>query len=98
MHKNYMLFSLQIFLAKGNVPAKNYNYFIDILLDTVRDEIATCLERSYRKISTQDATRMLNLVGSSAIKDYGNKVTMSNVNIFSCMPYSTLFCDSECYY
>lgn len=68
-------------MAKDNVPAKNYNYFIDILLDTVRDEIATCLERSYRKISSRDATRMLNLTGNSAIKDYGNKVRVAYSNI-----------------
>ena len=32
-------------LAKGNVPAVSYNFFIDILMDTVRNEIASCLEK-----------------------------------------------------
>ena len=32
-------------LAKGNVPAESYNFFIDILMDTVRNEIASCLEK-----------------------------------------------------
>ncbi|XP_054264322.1 26S proteasome non-ATPase regulatory subunit 8-like [Macrosteles quadrilineatus] len=63
----------KIFLAKGNVPAESYNFFIDILLETVRDEIANCLEKAYRKISTHDATRMLNLPNQAAIKEYGNK-------------------------
>jgi hypothetical protein len=67
--------NLQIFLAKGNVPAENYNFFIDILLDTVRDEIANCLEKAYRKISTHDATRMLNLPSQAAIKEYGSRVS-----------------------
>lgn len=66
---------LQIFLAKGNVPAKNYNYFIDILLETVRGEIATCLEKAYKKISAHDATRMLNLPSHAAVKEYGAKVS-----------------------
>lgn len=67
---------LQIFLAKGNVPAESYNFFIDILHETVRDEISTCLEKAYRKISTHEATRMLNLPNQTAIKEYGNKVRM----------------------
>ncbi|CAH0561009.1 unnamed protein product [Brassicogethes aeneus] len=51
----------KIFLAKGNVPAKNYNFFMDILLNTIRGEIAVCLEKAYEKISPKDAARMLYL-------------------------------------
>ena len=32
-------------LAKGNVPAESYNFFLDILMDTVRNEIASCLDK-----------------------------------------------------
>ena len=32
-------------LAKGKVPAESYNFFIDILMDTVRNEIASCLDK-----------------------------------------------------
>ncbi|XP_046982289.1 26S proteasome non-ATPase regulatory subunit 8 isoform X1 [Schistocerca americana] len=63
----------KIFLAKGNVPAENYNFFIDILLDTIRNEIATCLEKSYEKISVQEAARMLNMASLAAMKKYGEK-------------------------
>ncbi|XP_051155391.1 26S proteasome non-ATPase regulatory subunit 8 [Leptopilina boulardi] len=51
----------KIFLAKGNVPATSYNFFMDILLNTVRDEIGACMESAYDKISVKDASRMLNL-------------------------------------
>ena len=34
-----------VLLAKGNGPAESYNFFIDILMDTVRNEIASCLEK-----------------------------------------------------
>ena len=51
----------KIFLAKGNVPADSYNFFIDILLNTVRNEIGACMENAYDKISLKDASRMLNL-------------------------------------
>ncbi|KAL1131876.1 hypothetical protein AAG570_011487 [Ranatra chinensis] len=63
----------KIFLAKGNVPAESYNFFIDILLETIRSEIAGCMERAYRKISATDAGRMLNLSGSAAVKQYARK-------------------------
>jgi 26S proteasome regulatory subunit N12 len=49
----------KVFLARGNVPAANYKFFMDILLQTVRDEIASCLEKAYEKIGFAEAGRML---------------------------------------
>ncbi|KAG8229894.1 hypothetical protein J437_LFUL009758 [Ladona fulva] len=63
----------KIFLAKGNVPAASYDFFIDILLDTIRDEIAACMEKAYEKISLGEAARMLNLPNINAIKEYAVK-------------------------
>jgi len=51
----------KILHAKGNVPAESFKYFIDILLNTVRDEIASCLEKSYPEIGCAEAARMLSL-------------------------------------
>ncbi|XP_066245050.1 26S proteasome non-ATPase regulatory subunit 8-like [Euwallacea similis] len=58
----------KIFLAKGNVPAKSYNFFMDILLDTIRGEIATCLESAFEKISAKDAARMLYLQSKEPLR------------------------------
>ena len=33
---NFISFMMQVFLARGNVPAESYNFFIDILLNTIR--------------------------------------------------------------
>ncbi|XP_017783750.1 PREDICTED: 26S proteasome non-ATPase regulatory subunit 8-like [Nicrophorus vespilloides] len=63
----------KIFLAKGNVPAKNYNFFMDILLDTIRGEIAVCLEKAYEKISLKDTSRMLYLPKEETAKEFGLK-------------------------
>ncbi|XP_071873230.1 regulatory particle non-ATPase 12 [Bombus fervidus] len=63
----------KIFLAKGNVPAASYNFFIDILLNTVRDEIGACMESAYDKISIQDASRMLNLNSEADMKAFATK-------------------------
>lgn len=46
-------------MAKGNVPSPSYNLFMDKLLDTIREEIGTCIEHAYPKISLVGAARML---------------------------------------
>ncbi|XP_074656852.1 26S proteasome non-ATPase regulatory subunit 8-like [Tubulanus polymorphus] len=60
----------KVFLARGNVPAESYNFFIDILLDTIRDEIAGCLEKAYEKIAFSEARRMLYFESEKQMKDY----------------------------
>jgi len=42
-------------------PQSHSDSFFDILLVTVRNEIASCLEKAYKEISCRDAARMLNL-------------------------------------
>ncbi|XP_059615271.1 26S proteasome non-ATPase regulatory subunit 8 [Phlebotomus argentipes] len=63
----------KIFQAKGNVPAESYNFFMDILLDTVRDEIGSCLEQAYEKISLTEASKRLNLKTKEQVKTFGGK-------------------------
>jgi hypothetical protein len=46
-------------------------------LDTIRNEIAACLEKAYDKISLVEAARMLNFPNQTAIMEYGVKVCMS---------------------
>nr|XP_008118126.1 PREDICTED: 26S proteasome non-ATPase regulatory subunit 8 isoform X3 [Anolis carolinensis] len=62
----------KVFLAKGNIPAESYAFFIDILLDTVRDEIASCIEKAYEKILFNEATRML-FFTPKKMTDYAKK-------------------------
>lgn len=47
---------------------------MDILLDTIRGEIAVCLEKAYEKISLKDAARMLYLPNEEAVKVFGVQV------------------------
>ncbi|CAF3323349.1 unnamed protein product [Rotaria socialis] len=51
----------KVFLAKGNVPSPLFTFFMDILLNTIRDEIAYCMEKSYRQVSLNEAARILYL-------------------------------------
>ena len=65
----------QVFLAKGNVPAESYNFFIDILLLTIRDEIAACVDKAYERIAFNEAARMLFFSKPQEMKAYGEKVS-----------------------
>jgi len=67
----------KVLLAKGNVPAESYNFFIDILMDTVRNEIASCMEKAYADISCSDAARMLNI----SAKDMSNYAAKRNWSV-----------------
>jgi len=76
----------KVFLARGNVPAESYNFFIDILLNTIRDEIAGCLEKAYLKINLSEAARMLFFENQKPLKAYveqrGWKVKKDNFIYF----------------
>ncbi|WAR18510.1 PSMD8-like protein [Mya arenaria] len=63
----------KVFLARGNVPADNYNFFIDILLNTIRNEIAGCIEKAYEKIALNEAARMLFYDSVKQMKEYAQQ-------------------------
>ncbi|KAJ8046009.1 26S proteasome non-ATPase regulatory subunit 8 [Holothuria leucospilota] len=63
----------KVFLAKGNVPAESYNFFIDILLLTIRDEIAGCAEKAYDKIAFNEAARILFFSKPQELNTYAEK-------------------------
>jgi 26S proteasome regulatory subunit N12 len=62
----------KLFKAKADMPADCYNFFVDILLDTIRNEIGACLERAYEKISIPEAGKRLNL-GKAETEAFGKK-------------------------
>ncbi|CAH2314203.1 26S proteasome non-ATPase regulatory subunit 8 [Pelobates cultripes] len=63
----------KVFLAKGNIPAESYTFFIDILLNTIRDEIAGCIEKAYEKVLFNEATRILFFNTPKKMTDYAKK-------------------------
>eukprot|EP00795_Rhopilema_esculentum_P003477 gene3477-1859_t len=63
----------KVFLAKENVPAEAYYFFINILVDTLRDEVAACMEKSYENITVKEATRMLFFQNDAKMKEYSIK-------------------------
>lgn len=63
----------KIFLARGNVPAESYNFFIDILLQTIRDDIATCMQTAYEKVGARECARMLFLEKPAELQAFTEK-------------------------
>ena len=49
----------KVFISKDEVPTPSYTPFIDILLNTIREEIANCIESAYESISITETARML---------------------------------------
>lgn len=60
----------RVLLLKGNIPAQNYNFFMDILIVTIRNEIASCIEKAYRSISVSEAAKVLMMDSHHQLDDY----------------------------
>merc|ERR1712127_505000 len=63
----------KVFLSKGNVPSPSYNYFIDILLRTIREEIASCMESAYKKILFTECGNMLYFKEEKELVDFSKE-------------------------
>jgi len=58
----------KVIMMRNNVPAESYTFFINILLVTIREEIASCMERAYETISVAEAGKMLQLDAAETMK------------------------------
>ncbi|CAF1375604.1 unnamed protein product [Didymodactylos carnosus] len=64
----------KVFLAKGYVPSPSSNFFMEILLNTIRDEIAYCMEKSYRRIPFNEAGKILSLSNTDELNRIAQKI------------------------
>lgn len=60
----------KVFLAKSQVPSPYYTFFIDVLLNTIRVEVASCLEMAFDSIAVADAVRLLFLSNLADLKKF----------------------------
>jgi len=49
----------KIFKQFQNLPAPNYQFFVDLLNESIREQVASCMEASYQSMSVVDASKML---------------------------------------
>jgi len=62
----------KVVAAQREVPADSYHFFMDILIETVRDEIADCCERAYPQLFLKDAQSMLMCSSAAQLESYIN--------------------------
>jgi 26S proteasome regulatory subunit N12 len=53
---------------------------MNILSNTLRNEIAECLQKAYKKVSINSATKMLNFNNTNEMNDFAIKVSFININ------------------
>jgi len=49
----------KIFKQCQNLPAPNFQFFVDLLFDSIREQVATCMEASYQSMSADAAAKMI---------------------------------------
>uniref|UniRef100_A0A7S2R780 PCI domain-containing protein n=1 Tax=Eucampia antarctica TaxID=49252 RepID=A0A7S2R780_9STRA len=60
----------EVLNAGKHVPDPSYDFFMDNLLQTVRDSIADCLEVSYKTMSIADAASMMKFDTTEDLTEY----------------------------
>lgn len=60
----------KVFLAKSQIPSPYYTFFIDVLLETIRDEIASCLESAFDSVAVKDILRLLFLDSDNGLAKF----------------------------
>jgi 26S proteasome regulatory subunit N12 len=71
LERQLMVGSYDEVIAAGTaVPDPTYSYFMDSLLETVRDSIADCIEVSYKSMTLSDAVTMMKFTSLVELQDY----------------------------
>ncbi|KAL7537162.1 hypothetical protein ACHAXR_008646 [Thalassiosira sp. AJA248-18] len=60
----------EVLNASSNVPDPSYNFFMENLLETVRDSIADCVEVSYKSMKLSDAVTMMKFESTAELQEY----------------------------
>eukprot|EP00003_Mantamonas_plastica_P003670 TRINITY_DN1288_c0_g1_i4.p2 TRINITY_DN1288_c0_g1~~TRINITY_DN1288_c0_g1_i4.p2 ORF type:complete len:113 (+),score=53.70 TRINITY_DN1288_c0_g1_i4:183-521(+) len=60
----------KILNASHDVPMEEYNVFLDILVDTVREEVAECAANAYKTLSSKAAKKMLMFETDDDLAEY----------------------------
>ncbi|KAI8817967.1 COP9 signalosome [Fimicolochytrium jonesii] len=63
----------KVWHSRANVPAEEYLFFIDILMGTIRDEIARCSEKAYDSLPIPDAATLLYFKSESEVTAFATE-------------------------
>merc|ERR1712232_912379 len=60
----------EVLSAHSRIPDPSYGFFMENLLQTVRDSIADCLEVSYKEMKIDDAVKMMKFDSPKHLMEY----------------------------
>jgi len=60
----------EVLSARSRIPDASYEFFMENLLQTVRDSIADCLEVSYKEMKIEDAVKMMKFDSPQHLSGY----------------------------
>ncbi|KAI8586842.1 hypothetical protein HDU88_008997 [Geranomyces variabilis] len=63
----------KVWHSRANVPAEEYAFFVDILVGTIRDEIASCSEKAYDSLPLPDAATLLYFKSEAEVVAFANE-------------------------
>lgn len=66
--------------ARADVPAESYTFFMDILMDTVRNEIADCSERAFNSLPIAEAIKLLQVRDAKHLQSFADEKRDWNIS------------------
>ncbi|PFH52527.1 hypothetical protein AMATHDRAFT_139586 [Amanita thiersii Skay4041] len=63
----------KVWNAREEAPAEEYKFFVDSLMGTIRNEIASCEEAAYESLPLKDATTLLFFSNQSELLNFAEK-------------------------
>jgi len=60
----------EVLKAGAHIPDQSYQFFMDNLVQTVRDSIADCLEVAYKTMSISEAVKMMKFDSAEELMEY----------------------------
>jgi len=75
----------KVWNAREEAPAEEYKFFVDSLMGTIRNEIASCEEAAYESLPLKDAATLLFFTSQSELIKFaqqrGWQVNLTEANI-----------------
>ncbi|KAK2466364.1 hypothetical protein APHAL10511_002006 [Amanita phalloides] len=63
----------KVWNARGEAPAEEYKFFVDSLMGTIRNEIASCEEAAYESLPIKDAVTLLFFANQSELLKFAEQ-------------------------
>merc|ERR1712013_216089 len=63
----------KIIIGRDNVPSPGYTFFIEKLIETIREEIAGCIEHAFESIRGRDLGKLLFLDSPTAVDKFAQE-------------------------